>query len=207
MKYFAISDPTAEALLIGVVGCRSLIAVDAILKDAGIVEVDGVDRPSEADEEVYRSDHEDASLEESTPRSTESYISQSSRSASVLTTKTIHTPRSGVDYSAGVLPRTPGFEGRSSTPSSPRLSIPEESIFSMPAVGNTIHDTAYTSLLERVINGARRMTIPAWGMHIVDDTQIAAPPGNTLFESALFMRSLDRDRKIGAAGELLVSNS
>jgi hypothetical protein len=199
MTYFAISDPAAEALLNGVIGCRSLIAVDGILKDAGIVEVEGIERLSESGQRTHRSSYCDIPLKEGTPVSTRSQTSQSGRWTPVSTIGTIHTVHNEEDHSAGLPRRSPGFDGRSSAQSSPFLSPPEESVFA-------IRDTGYASLLEPVINSAGRMTIPACGRRSLDNLQSALPPRVTLFEPAFTTRSVERDRKVGAAGELLVSN-
>jgi hypothetical protein len=206
MTYFAISDPTAEALLNGVIGCRSLIAVDGILKDAGIVEVDGIERPSESDQRIYRSGYNEISLQEGIPLSTRSQTSQAGRWTPVSTTGTIHTAHNEEDHSPDMPRRSPDFDGQSSAQSSAFLSPPEESILSMPLVNNAIRETGYGALLERVINSAGRMTIPACRRHSVDNLQNALPLEVTLFESAFATHSVERDRKVGAAGELLVSN-
>jgi hypothetical protein len=206
MTYFAISDPTAEALLNGVIGCRSLIAVDGILKDAGIVEVEGIERLSESGQRTHRSSYYDIPLEEGTPVSTRSQTSQSGRWTPVSTIGAIHTTHNEEDHSAGLPRRSPGFDGRSSAQSRPFLSPHEESVFSMPLVNSAIRETGYASLLERVINSAGRMTIPACGRHSVDNLQSAPPLEATLLESVFTTRSVERDRKVGAAGELLASN-
>jgi len=206
MTYFAISDPTAEALLSGVIGCRSLIAVDGILKDAGIIEVDGIVRPSESDQRTHQSGYEDISHEDGTQTRTESQTSQSGRSTPTSTTGTVQIARNGADHLADMPRRSPGFDDRSSAPIGPFLSPREESVYSMPLMDNAIRETGYASLLERVIKSAGRMTIPAWGSHSVDNLQSVLPLEVTLSESVFATRSVERDRKVGAAGELLVSN-
>jgi hypothetical protein len=205
MTYFAISDPTAEALLNGVIGCRSLIAVDGILKDAGIVEVDGIVQPSESDQRTHQSGYEDISLEDGTQTSTESQTSQSGRLTPTSITGTVQTARNEPDQLADMPRRSPGFDGRSSAPSGPFLSPPAESVHSIRLIDNAIRETGYASLLERVIESAGRMTIPAWGSHSVDILQNVLSLEVTLSESVFATRSVERDCKVGAAGELLVS--
>jgi hypothetical protein len=135
MTYFAISSPAAEALLNGIIGCRSLIAVDGILKDAGIVEVDGIEPLSESDQRIQRSSYDEISLEKGTPVSTRSQTSQSGRWTPVSTIPTVHTPHNE-EYRFAGSPRrrSPGFEGRSSAQNSPLLRPPEESVDNVQSV-------------------------------------------------------------------------
>lgn len=60
MKFLGISNPVAEALLVAIIGCRSLLSVEGILKGAGIVEVDWLPRTSPA---VYTTGEESSPYE------------------------------------------------------------------------------------------------------------------------------------------------
>lgn len=204
MTFFAISDPTIEALLSGIIGCRSLIAVDGILKDAGIVNVDGIERSQEPNRRTQQPSNEGMLVEDSTPAITERQSSQSSHLTSISSTGTISVFNEYVN-SRGTTHHSPGSNARLTALSSQPLSLPEESVLSTPLMSNIIRETGYAALLERVINSAARMAIPAQGAHSVDDLQNILPIGGSLFGSVPGMSSTERNRKIGAAGELLVS--
>jgi hypothetical protein len=206
MTYLAISDPAAEASLIGIIGCRSLIAVDGILKDTGIVEVDGIARPSELDQRNHQFGFEDIPLGDDTQTSPESQTSQSGRSTPISITATAQTAPNDADHLADIPSRSPGLDGGRSPPNEPFLTLPEEAIYPIRLVDDAIRETGYASFLERVINSAGRMTIPACGSHSVDNLQPVPPLEANLFESIFSARSMERDRKVGAAGELLVSD-
>lgn len=204
MTYFAISEPTIEALLSGIIGCRSLIAVDGILEDAGIVNVDGIERSQEPNRRTEQPSNEGMLVEDSTPAVTKCQSPHASNLTPVSSMGTIsvsnehvrsrETPHQNLDLNA-----------RLTALSSQRLSPPEETFFSTPLMRNIIPETGYAALLDRVINSAARMAIPAQGAHSVDNVQNILPIGGSLFGSALGTSSTERNRKIGAAGELLVS--
>lgn len=204
MTFFAISDLTIEALLSGIIGCRSLIAVDGILKDAGIVNVDGIERPQEPNRRTQQPSNEGMLVEDSTAATTER---QSSQSGHLTPTSSIGTISVFNEYfnSRETTHQSPGLNARPTAPSSQRFSLPEESVLPTPLTSNIIRETGYAALLERVINSAARMAIPAKGAHSVDNLQNILPIGGSLFGSVPGMSSTERNRKIGAAGELLVS--
>jgi hypothetical protein len=206
MTYLAISDPIAEASLIGIIGCRSLIAVDGILKDAGIVEVDGITQPSELDQGTHQFGYEGISVEDDTQTSPESQMSQSGRSTPISIPATVQAARTDANHLADIPPRSPGLDDERSPPMEPFLTLPEEAVYPIRLVDNAIRETGYASLLERVINSAGRMTIPVRGSHSVDNPQPVPSLEATLFESVFGARSMERDHKVGAAGELLVSD-
>ncbi|KFY15288.1 hypothetical protein V492_02105 [Pseudogymnoascus sp. VKM F-4246] len=203
MTFFAISDPTMEALVSGIIGCRSLIAVDGILRDAGIVNVDGIERSLEPNRRTQQPSNDGMLVEDSTPAVTERQSSQSSRLTPIASTGTISVFNEYVG-SRETSHHSPGSNAWFTALSSQPLSLPEESVLSTPLTSNIIRETGYAALLERVINSAARMAIPVQGAHSVDNLQNILPVGGSLFRSVPGMSSTERNHKIGAAGELLV---
>jgi len=203
MAYLGIFDPSAEAVLNGIIGCQSLIAVDGILKDAGIVEVNGIERPSELDQETQQYDYRNISLEQDTLVRTESPTSQSSRSTSVSSTKTNSTTSNETEHPADVPSRYSTFGARSAAQSSRPVSTLAESVSIMD---NALRGPVYASLLDRVIESAGLMTIPAFGGQSIDYRRGHFTFGIALPGPIFTVRSMERDRKVGAAGELLVSH-
>lgn len=199
MTYFAISDPTIEALLSGIIGCRSLIAVDGILEDAGIVNVDGIERSQEPNRRAEQPSNEGMLVEESTLAITESQSPQAGNLTGTVSVFNEYVNSRETPH------QSPGSNARLTALSSQRLSPPEESVFSTPLMRNMISETGYAALLDRVINSAARMAIPAQGAHSVDNVQNILPVGGSLFRSVLGTSSTERNHRIGAAGELLVS--
>jgi hypothetical protein len=58
LSFFAISDTTAEAVICGILNSSSLVVVNEVLKDAGIIEVDGINRPLEPEVEEPQANDE-----------------------------------------------------------------------------------------------------------------------------------------------------
>ncbi|KAF8865581.1 hypothetical protein BDZ45DRAFT_641278 [Acephala macrosclerotiorum] len=203
MKHFAISDPSAEAVLGGVIGCRSLVAVDAILRNAGIVEVDGIERPLEPDDDTHSFEFEDVAraLETVTPTRTESRASQNGRSTPASTPRTTRASHNEAGSSIALLRESPNFDSQSSPRSGLSNLAPNGTLSEVVRQETSILDTGYASLLERVINSAARMSIPSEGSQSVDvvSTQLEA----SVFAAIFATRPMERDRKVGAAGELL----
>ncbi|KAE8452297.1 hypothetical protein EG329_000997 [Mollisiaceae sp. DMI_Dod_QoI] len=204
MKYFAISDLSAEALLNGIIGCSSLISVDNILKDAGIVQIDGIGRTFEPELGASPTGFDDTSFQDGTPASTESRKSESRPSTPVTTNRTAYNARTNTEISASVHRSSSHYdEQRAAIGSSPLLSA-AESIPSIPLVDNELPEIGYVALLERVITSAGRMAIPVQGYDFVDELPAEHSLGIDLFESVFAARSMERDRKVGAAGELFI---
>lgn len=248
MNHFAIRDPTAEALLNGIVGCRSLVAVDGILKDAGIVEVEGIERNSELDHDS-QSNHLNLSPRDGSAVSLDDVTTQSGGLSPLSNLGMIATALDEIDHAADPPHRRPSSDGRLPVPHRPTLTPrsrspsshsqtsvpshapplsrsrspssdgqasvlsslvptpPERSAIPIPLVNGVHQETGYATLLERVINSAERMTIPAKGDCVIDNMQHTVFPGGVLFPSFFTTRSFDRDCKVGAAGELLVSTA
>lgn len=197
MSFLGISDAAAEAVLLGVIGCRSLVSVDNILEAAGIVEVDEISRRSNPmitsdttatagipEEVVDAIDH--TVLNISTPgRDAEEVQPQRALSRNSLLSnwnpfanRQLLTPPRNYGESGNYYPTI--------EPSSP---------------------SPYLSLLERVIHTASSMSIPRNRSHAFAEIQGVFHPRIVLPGSGFGPRSPERDRKIGAAGELLVSRS
>ncbi|CZR61946.1 uncharacterized protein PAC_11843 [Phialocephala subalpina] len=199
-KYFEI-ESAAVTVLHSIISCQSLNAVDAILRNAGIIEVDGIERPLELDGGTHSFGFDEMSraLEEITPARTESRVSQPSPLTPSSTTMTISAAHGEV---VAYLPRSsPAVNGRISASSAPPLALYHGVSAPIPLTDNAILETGYIALLERVINSASRMPIPARGAQSFDP--VSNVQGETFFESIFAIRSVERDRKVGAAGELL----
>jgi hypothetical protein len=203
MRYFVISDPAAESLINGIIGCRSLIAIDGILRDAGVAEVDGIVRPVQPTPETRQSDFEASLVEESEKIITESQKSQLVRVAPVSTNGTLRGARVQVVSPKDRPQRSPSSNSESQYPSLPSTS--HRSSFSISLVEDPLPDAGYFSLLGRVIDTGARMAFPTSGSHSID-TVASEPPFELLFSQSIFgSRSEDRNNRVGAAGELLVS--
>ncbi len=212
MTFLEISDPEAESLLNGVINCGSLIAVDGILKNAGIIEIDGMVRFPDEDERTHPSDREGFSPKHSTQTFDEDAIETSAEiqtppdvgSTSCSITRSVESARSG-EHLADMRRMSPGFVGQNFDPLASLPLSREESVYSTPTVFITDSDTGYASLLGRLIESAGRMSIPERGGHSLDNLRSMVSPDHALYFPSYGPRSMERDRKIGAAGELLVS--
>jgi len=210
MKYMGISDLSAEALLISVIGCRTLVVVDSILATAGVLEIDGLHNNlgEEEEEEEQDEDEVPASDDEETYIGDEPISSSKSRASyfrpptPIFTSKTEH-----------VVPEMSNHSDPTSTSNlnsvlqshitRPLSSIPlRELISSIEHVD--VHEDleiTYATLLEAIIDSAGRVPFPMQGITSVDEYNADV----VLDESLFATRSIDRDRKVGAAGELFVS--
>ncbi|KAI0385044.1 hypothetical protein F5Y04DRAFT_204258 [Hypomontagnella monticulosa] len=182
---------------------RSRIA--AALEDNGIVRVDVKDmdedipspepptlarRVADSVSEIATTEHEDAEQEiVGTPIS-------SVQSSPIRSQSAFASSRSG---SHGLLRPTPTEEYRSTPPPPspvPTLATPTR---------NTTHDPRYVAVLDKVITAARRRTLPSHGSF--DMSQMYANLPNVGDSVDLGLRSssqIERDCKVGAAGELYV---
>ena len=257
MAHFTVSDPAAAALLSGIISSRFLGSVDCMLKEAGIIEIEGIEPPVEEAQSVHRPNYEAFSARDNIPStnihrtselrsvarrfsvaqeplahygdatvgedelSTTAYQTSDSRSASPGSPAG-QTPfvRYEVDYSGSVPRRSPQPGTQSSVPDSqspsPVFQFRSPSPFfrnpTPPLMDSAIPDLRhnalldYIAILERVINSAERLSIPMYGDDSVDDRDIGLHQRDTFFLSALSGRSVERNRKVGAAGELFVGN-
>jgi len=243
MDHFHISDPAAEAFLSGIISCKFLGAVDRMLKAAGIIKIDGIERPLEDVHSTHQPDIEDVSARETTFSTTASQISRFRGVTPQSSARQISLDRNDRSYNRSVPRRSPQPDNQGSEPnlpspspirfgspspsfprfSEPSLSTPSPFRFSSPSpsfprfgsplVDNVIPSVEdnssqdYIAILERVINSATRMAIPLCGENSVDNLDTGLHLRDTLFLSALNGRSIERNRKVGAAGELFVGNT
>lgn len=210
MAYLGISDITAEAILTGIIGCGSLIVVNSILKDAGIIEISGFESPSEEKDETYDSTLSVLTPGSVTPATSESRTLHVGRSNSNSPARNIFDALREANSGTGISRRTPSINQQSPLFSNTPTSSPE-GVFAeaaMPSVNPQTPDTSYACLLEVVIKSAEKMTIPAKGQDSIGILRntVAFPQGTSLFGSIFSTRSTERDRKVGAAGELFVSS-
>lgn len=207
-NFFEISNQAAEAVLIRIIGGSSLDMVDNILENAGIVEVKGVRRPIDGNISGVRL-----------------------RTDSVLDTQTQQLP----DRANGVRP-TPRQNTTSHTRAndadrtdsqnnerdnaddiisdwrrSLRTHSPGSQIFE--SIEQPVENAAYAALLDRLISTARNAYIPlcdsashCFCSHTPELPVFNCSEYHIDYPSIFTMRSLDRDRRVGAAGELFVSH-
>ena len=221
MVHFAILDQAAEALLSGIISCKFLGTVDRMLKDAGIIEIDGIERSLEEVQRTYQPDNESVSAGENT-LSTTAYQTSESRSVTPQSSVgRVNLFRYEVDYSGSVPRRSPQPDGQASELSirshSPQFRLRSPSpLFqniSEPLIDNAtpevVHNSSldYIAILDRVINSAARLYIPEHGDCSVDNLDTGLHLRDAMFLSALNGRSTERNRKVGAAGELFVGNN
>lgn len=164
-RHFGIFDEAAVMALSSIISCRSLNAVDAILRNAGIIEVDGIDRPSDLEPGTHSFGFDEMSraLGEIMPARTESRVSQHSVLTPSSTTMTIRTAHSEVVEQSAYLSAfqsSPGVERRRPASVVPPLAS-YHGVSAPEALTDTaILETGYASLLGRVINSAVRLSIP-----------------------------------------------
>lgn len=197
VSFLGISDAAAEAVLLGIIGCRSLVSVDGILNDAGIVEVDGISR------------HSDPSITSDT--TVRVGLSEAVVDAIDHTVFNISTPGRDAEevQPQRALSRNSLLSNWNSFANRQLLTPPrnhDESGNYYPTTEPSI-PSPYLSLLERVIHTASSMSIPRNRSHAFAEIQGVFHPRIVLPGSGFGPRSPERDRKIGAAGELLVSRS
>ena len=224
MAFLHIFDAEAQLVITGVINCGTLEAVDGVLQDAGIVEVDGIVQPQNTAQEMYPSGNGDNSSKDSTqafgaaklartqnPCSDDGHPTTTSAAWTALTAKfaeiSIGSPwrqRTVFDESTG---RSASFSPASSYQSQPCRLSPAELVRPERLMEIANPDIGYASLLERVIQSAGRITIPAQGDRSVDTSPSLVLAGNMPYVSLFPGRSVEADRKIGAAGELLVSQT
>jgi len=201
LSFFAISDTTAEAVICGILNSSSLVVVNEVLKDAGIIEVDGINRPLEPEVE------EPQANDESVLESTETQSTESGPVTPAPTESSFHPTADTADPYTEVPYATSSRRGRRllSTTSSPSSG---HSFRPTPSTDRSFQDAGYAGLLDRIINAASRVTLPNRGAYAVDGLQNVPPSGAdpyTIFDTVFGTRSMERDKKVGAAGELYVS--
>jgi hypothetical protein len=208
IKHFLITDPNAEALFNSIIGCRSLIAVERILEDAGIVEVEGIDRTSDQALGARRPNVEERTRQDDVPTSPASHVASSVRSGSVFTPEAVRAALSETDSQAGrahVPIRSPAFDNGHPSPSSTGALFSQRGpIIPLPVNHIPTGQTVYAVLLERVIQSARDAALPRFNRQWIVDRSQRLFPIITSLQSIYPTRSSEWKDKIGAAGELFV---
>jgi len=180
LRYLEISDPGAEAVFSQILGSNSLESVDAILKDAGIIEIEGITRPAVIEEDHWENEVIDTPMHD----------------AGNGENRSIDRGRGRGPFSFG---NTEHPEDQTVT--TPNGFVPQGSN-AMTSAG-TASDSLYTALLDHVIQCAKRAKIPGCGKEI--SSQSTKYVDEAAFEGAFRKRQFTKPM-IGAAGELFVSS-
>jgi hypothetical protein len=184
LKHLGVQNPLSGAALGSILTATNLFVVDELLQHAGIIEVEGIERPE--DESGYESS---SSETEEIPAETVNILSRGT----------------ALDATEYFSPRTPSHSnvGDLSYSVTPDPFTPATSIFSGSPTPPERLDL-YKQLLEAVTQQAESLVdLPRVGQ--VTTTPMSEFPG--LDASLAVSSPIDRERefKIGAAGELFVS--
>lgn len=185
MRFLAISDPAAEAVISGVVNSSRLSIVDEILKDAGVIEIDSMQRPPEVDEDEQQVSDEAASSTEGS--SSADGVQMPSRSSGSSERYMGTRSPSHSQQPWGALP----FGHILLSP--PRSASPSPSA--------TSENVEYARLLDRLIDAASNAALPIHNASAF----VTSGNGHLYTRKTMFgPRSPERNNKVGAAGELFV---
>lgn len=186
LDFLAISDPAAEAVISEILNSSRLFVVDEILKDAGVIEVDGIQRPPEAEE-----DEQDVSDGTGPPLAEypSSYGVRTPSSSSATPERYILSEPSFPIQN----PLSASHSSAAQSRNSPSSLIPDLALASV--------DTPYAKLLERIIVAARNTVLPG-------PEQLSFSTSGSfhldIHPKVFGQRSNERNAKVGAAGELFV---
>ncbi|KAK0653491.1 hypothetical protein DIS24_g5934 [Lasiodiplodia hormozganensis] len=179
-------------------GSSSLDVVDRILEKEGIVEVNGVRRPAGDDEADSR--HRVDSILDVHPQDLPGYASRD-RTIPVQDPSVVDLTNSQPNEADPIIDILSARQRTMSTHS------PDPQI--IESIEQPVENTAYATLLERLIRTARKAYLPLSDTpsHCFCSRTSTLPTFNctdhhTTYPSIFNFRSLDRDRKVGAAGEL-----
>lgn len=202
LEFLSLSDHAAEMLIVRILGSRSLDSVDDILESAGILEMAGVSRPVGADCEIANIwDEIDA-----TERQQQTvYPPERSTANDEQHRIIIDLTQSGSEVrNASAAHLTD--RSLSLVPSSP------EPLRVVSTTEVPIGDAMYAKLLDRLIGFGRRAYLPINGdaSHCFCERTSNLDNFNCMdhhveYPSIFTSTSQDRQRKVGAAGELFVS--
>jgi hypothetical protein len=185
-----IRDPAAEAVFCQVINSKRIEDVISVLEDAGVVQVVGVSTPDLDNDDA--SDQDDSEVI-ATPPSTVTSPPPS----------TAYTPPSNASSHTGYSASHSALPILTTPP--PRINLtpttPPSEVRATPPSG-------YVAILDRVLRAADgSFNFPNAG-ETMDYVAIEAwVEQHPTFGSIFPTRSLDRDRKVGAAGELFVSSA
>ena len=204
MTYLQIKEPSAEAVLGGILNSESLVTVESILIDVGVMNVNGIPRP-QMDEEKESEDDDDDD---------ESVTTTSAAARSKITRERLHNYSSDDDTAINssdepVVELATGGWHRGETMG--QLTVPLRPRRYSTPIPPTITDqtpnrpeiSPYKILLDHLINCAA--TVPAalpkrGSASILSHNTPNLQEAKTVFPPG----SLERNFKIGAAGELFV---
>lgn len=191
-EFLALSDQTAENLLVKILRSTNLDIVDGFLESAGIVEVQGINRPTEGN-----------------------IMEPRVRLDSVLDTDGIDAASHGSQRMPGTYQDTAPSESHGLAAVQLNIAHPldqQDTLSIMPTVEEPLDDTVFSTLLYRIIQLGSNACLPPAGRvsfcfcnHRLEVTNSNCHDHHPEYPSIFTNRSLDRDRKVGAAGELFVS--
>ena len=223
--YLGIYNSQADLVISNIIKSSGLSIVNDLLSEAGIVEVESVQTPTLEDEDQSTSE-EDSAL--GTPEVGLARLSASSLGAGTTSVQGLaYTPSSSYAGGSALTPtpvsddrqrESAGSPWRSPSPSPSRSAVRPLSLSPFPfrspqlphrpsrrsSIPSSDADTAYAALLNHIIRAASHAAFPDSGSellhHEVPFTEEV--PGLPYIKVA--QRTLERDKRIGAAGELLV---
>jgi hypothetical protein len=224
VKFLGVTEPGAEALLSNIINLNTMRSVLQLLEDEGVINIHGV-VPDETAMEDEDSDTESqlnsimssTRLTPSTPRSApqDSPLTppQSSSRLSTFQQGRVRTPTPSTVPFGNPQSRNVGSAFDTGEPVSSRQSsdsVPpddtnlqaDQQPFGMDT-GRTL--SGYSKILDRCRNAARDMSPAPHGISELYHTNALPADLRTTFEALFPVRSLERDRLVGAAGELFVS--
>ena len=183
LGFIKVQDPNAESIISGIIRSSVLDVVDEVLKDAGIIEVPGVNRPNDAndDQDSAGGENEDVeTVEVETSRSANlarvqpsTMVNGTSVVGSVVdggtpNPRSQYTRRSiSSSSSSGIFTPPPSSVGTEpqGPPSIPFTNQPHNQRFQSPQPTTSAISSfsQYAALLDRIINAASRVMFPTQG--------------------------------------------
>lgn len=198
LSYLAISDPKALSIMISILQAPRLSVVDAILRNEGIVEIEGISHPEEPDSDTETVSETVTEREKEPEPARESENGISTSSSLTPRSSPISTPFSSTSPS----PSRRGYSIRSSQ--TPQIRVFDESAAPeperQPSAEAVREQSEYAILLDHAIVAASNTALPKFL-----NQRFYEVNENRIFEFHR-QRSFDRDKKIGAAGELFVGS-
>jgi hypothetical protein len=213
MKFLGVSDRGAEALLCNIIKLDRLRSVVMALQSEGVVEVDGLtpidleDENSEDDSVLTTFGSTLMMTPASTPRPTPPEMPGSRQPEPRVSEQQRPTMTRMVPND---LPQRTELETDLVTESmtEPGTRLAAEPTTLVDSIAG-VH-AGYGAILDRIVIAAAEaegITLPDSGVSVLYATGDIAARLAVTFESLFPNRSMDRDRKVGAAGELFVSRN
>lgn len=223
--HMSIEDNRAEPVVLGILQNESLSVVDEILKDAGIVEVEGVERPvdySSEEESGYESGTQTPISTPRTERSAAATLDRRMQSSSSVAASATYQRSSSVAISSRPTyrPTEAASQPRAVPAPLSEVVVQQDTAAISPSPRRESPSprpsqpvpcpNAYVTILDHMIQVGKRCEVPDRGQDILfnleDMGMWDANSSNLGSEAGFNMRSMERDFKVGAAGELLVSH-